>query len=216
MHLASKQGDVEMLRVLKDFDADFNSADGDGYTPALIVIWHGHVGAIRVLHECGADFLSVKMKDGTGDTPVHLASRAGYEKSLIELHKLSANMNAQNVKGETPLHNACAEGRLHALHVLLTRGAIVNAKMDDEGLTPAHVAIRRGHVEALQHLCTASADVDARTTDGATLAHLASHYGHSSAERSAGSAEAVRLLHKFKADLNQIQINLNANSKKLH
>ena len=92
VHLVCMHGDVEMLRVLKEFDADFNSVDGDGYTPALIATWQGHVGATRVLHDCGADFLEIKM-NGTGDTPVQLASRTGYIKSLTELFKLSADMN---------------------------------------------------------------------------------------------------------------------------
>lgn len=79
-------------------------------------------------------------KDEEGFTPLHYAAWAG-DLSLTEtlVKKSSANINAKNSSGKTPLHLACSEARLETAMFLIDSGAQINAK-DNIGYTPLHVA----------------------------------------------------------------------------
>ncbi len=49
----------------------------------------------------------VEQTDYQGNTALHYACRYGYPKAIQELREMKANVNAQNIHGETPLHIAC-------------------------------------------------------------------------------------------------------------
>lgn len=65
---------------------------------------------------CGA---LVKIKDKSGNTPLHFASNADIAKTLIAK---GAAVNASNVQGNTPLHCAFAFGGAAVADVMLSAG----------------------------------------------------------------------------------------------
>ena len=63
-----------------------------------------------------------------------------------QLLQANANVNAANINGYTPLHNAASSGHGVVVDVLLQANADP-AAVEQYGVTPAHVAERRGHTE---------------------------------------------------------------------
>ena len=100
--------------------------------------------------------------------------------------------NPRNIRGQTPLHLATAEGNNDAVQLLLKSGAEVDAVATDSGCTSLHYAASLGHVELCESLIRYGADPDAQTSGLVTPLHLAVVKGYS---------EVVALLLKYRARL---------------
>ena len=74
-----------------------------------------------------------------------------------------ANVNAKD--GGTPLHHAAGHGHKEIAELLISKGADVNAKNNDE-VTPLHWAADMGHKEIAEILITKGADVNAKIEGG--------------------------------------------------
>ncbi len=74
IHEAALAGDVELVELLIDNDADVNDRDVHGYTPLLLAIQEGHTDIAKVLIANGADVNARAASDGTEDvTPLYLS-----------------------------------------------------------------------------------------------------------------------------------------------
>lgn len=62
-----------------------------------------------MLIDAGAD---VHSKNAGGHTPLHEAAYRGFDKIVRRLLQHNANPNALSNQKRTPLHEACAQGRL--------------------------------------------------------------------------------------------------------
>lgn len=74
--------------------------------------------------------------------------------------------------GYTPILNAAALGRIHAVESLIKNGADVN-RPGPFGFTPLHAAAQNGHREVVAALLKAGADVNSQNEDMDTAMHLA-------------------------------------------
>jgi ankyrin repeat protein len=72
--------------------------------------------------------------------------------------------------------NAAGNGHLDICHLLLDKGAQLEAKIS-HGYTPLHVAAQNGHVEIIRLLCDFGADVEARDDTGMRPLHTAALFG---------------------------------------
>jgi ankyrin repeat protein len=88
-----------------------------------------------------------------------------------------AEVNAQDEKGETPLHCACWFGHDAIVSMLFKKGANVNAKTNG-GETPLHFASINGSKDVASLLLENCADVDAQDNEMATPLHTATFFGH--------------------------------------
>lgn len=107
----------------------------------------------------------VGASDNTGCSPLHyIVANRSVNDSALFFEVLSsmivhgADVNCQNVQGETPLHKAAASGREDSIVILCnTHGAKLNA-VDKNGETCLHFAARSGHLNTTRILLDSGVD----------------------------------------------------------
>nr|ADK74377.1 inhibitor of nuclear factor-kappaB [Meretrix meretrix] len=153
----------------------------------------------------------VDSRDHKGNTPLHIASKEGYDyfaKILLEpIHyeetmnnkyelpyqQIPQNLEARNYEGQVCIHLAAEGCHIKTLNVLLSKGADVNARDGKSGRTILHYAAESGCMELLEFLLQQKhcrLDVNCVTYGGLTPIVLAKGRGHE---------EAVRLMREYGA-----------------
>jgi ankyrin repeat protein len=173
LHLASREGHVEVACKLIERGADVTAQTKHGQTPLHLALHWGQVYVVRMLIECGAN---VTAQDNLGWTPLHFASQVGEVDVARMLIERGADVKAQNNHGWTPLHLASQEGGVEVARILIECGADVTAQ-DNYGETPLHLASQVGEVDFARMLIERGADVKAQNNYGYTPLHLASQEG---------------------------------------
>jgi hypothetical protein len=111
------------------------------------------------------------------------SSTPNYEKMIAMILTVSpesaqAKDHAYIGDGRTALHQAAAVGNNDVLQMLITRGALVNAK-NSSGETPLHLAARFGHLETVKLLLKWGAVINEKTKyTRATPLMAAAEMGH--------------------------------------
>ena len=161
---AAWYGDLEMVQLLLDYEADPNVGDGNNwismhYVPqgcqSFGLLDHGPqmLGDVaRLLLEHGVD---VNAQTNTGLFPLHVAAEWKTVEVVRVLLEHDANIGAKDNEGRTPLHVAVeprpsygeehgtAKDRLEVVRALLEYGANAGAE-DNEGRTPFQIASAKG------------------------------------------------------------------------
>jgi len=140
LHVASQEGDVEIVQSLLDNGADVNEPDTAYRTPVLYASRWGRVEVTKLLIEYGAD---VNFQDGNGWSPLLLAARCEHTDVVRLLLDHGADVNAKGPTSRTALHIASNYGFLEGAKALLEQGANVHER-DDDGRTPPQLASRFG------------------------------------------------------------------------
>src|SRR6266851_1696452 len=136
LHLASREGHVEVARVLIEHGTNATARDSNGSTPLHHASHNGHMDLARVLVGHGAD---ATVQDKTGWTPLHKASVYGHVDLSRFLIEHGADAAAQNKYAKTPLHWASQYGHVDLVRILVNHGANVTVR-DTDGSTPLHRA----------------------------------------------------------------------------
>jgi ankyrin repeat protein len=165
----------EVRRLLRA-GADVNAKDiYNGFTPLHYAADSGHVQVFQALREHGADIEATSV---TGSTPLHFACDKGHLAVFIELlgpndrdgtsttsilgkrKSRGADIHAKDNEGDTPLHMASVDQRLHLasggghlaiVKTLLAVGAdIFEANID--GRLPIHLAVHSRNSEVSKYL----------------------------------------------------------------
>lgn len=137
-----------------------------------------------------------------GDSPLHVAARAGRVAIARVLARNGAQLDSPNLKGQTPLFVALAHGRTQVAMMLVDQGAPLDAqailielsatglierdalnflissgaqidRLDPDGNAPLHLAIKNGHLNAVRRLILAGADVNQIDAGGRTPLRIA-------------------------------------------
>ena len=146
-------------------------------------------------------------------THLHWACYFGRFELARVLLKHGARTNAENIRGETPLHlvsrgqNDSQEG-VGVVQLLLGRGANVNAQ-DKGQITPLHLASYYGRLDIVRVLLSHGASVNTKGELGLTALHLVLDGNRSGQD----GIRIVRLLLENGADVNAQDSN---NEKPLH
>ena len=107
---------------------------------------------------------NVNVKDGTGNTPLHILSRSKHSSDIIkkfitELILAGADSNIYNNEGDTPLH-VCILNRSESAQSLLEKGCDINCPKSDSkffrwfGLTPlklSHMVVNKKTIHMLSN-----------------------------------------------------------------
>ena len=150
---AAAYGVTEIVQRLVDAGA----VNRKGQTPFLVSI---KAGANKVVSEVllkGGS--SVHVADKDGNAALHIAVRL--PSILKEIIKKGGDVNAVNVRGSTPLHEAAYNGYPpDATRILLKAGGNVHSR-DEQGNTPLHIAVSRGYDDIAEFLAKNGSDVHA-------------------------------------------------------
>ncbi|KAM0134736.1 hypothetical protein ACHAP3_005291 [Botrytis cinerea] len=146
LHIAARIGDLEMVKLLVEYEAYLEARDGWGNTPLLSASRWGHPHTIKHLLEKGAD---IEARDMKGSTALLLACRHDCVEAVKVLIHSDANVRVKDKKGRGPLHRAIAgvdfidgvgaKVKEDMVRLLINSGADPKAR-DKEGKRPADMA----------------------------------------------------------------------------
>ena len=132
LSFAAWYGDLEMVQVLLDYNADTKARSSATWTPLHVVPQgfqsfgihhHGHqmlADVARLLLEHGAD---VNALTGDGQTPLHVAANWRTVEVVRVLLEHGADVGAKDNEGRTPFQIASACGNKEIIELLSEKGA---------------------------------------------------------------------------------------------
>jgi hypothetical protein len=82
LHLASRTGQEELVRIFLDSKASINALNMRKSTPLHSAARNGHLDVVGILLKAGAD---VEARDNRGRTPLNEASRNGHKEVVVAL-----------------------------------------------------------------------------------------------------------------------------------
>jgi len=152
-------------------------------------------------HSNAAALLMSNQRDQkTGDTLLHGAVRVG-ELEVVQFlltEQFSFDINAQNWKGNSPLHLSCTSGTNSAgiAEVLLEWNAWTESQ-NLEGATPLILAAAAGDDMCIQTLLKFHADKETRDFNGYSALDWAQHYCHLSSVEELGGGQLNQWLEYY-------------------
>ncbi|KAK3689334.1 ankyrin repeat-containing domain protein [Podospora appendiculata] len=178
MHRAARQGDISMLKLLLEYQANPCSEDNEGMQPIHEAAVNGHVHVIEYLltktdRRLGVD---INCPTKTKDTPLILAATHGCIGVVRYLlsprtpndgpRPPAADLTRTNGYGNDALYMASSTGDIPCALLLLGAGADINMRNEKHN-TPLHIAARRGHENMVRLLLQMGADAGAKSKEGA-------------------------------------------------
>uniref|UniRef100_A0A8C2PSZ2 Ankyrin 2a, neuronal n=1 Tax=Cyprinus carpio TaxID=7962 RepID=A0A8C2PSZ2_CYPCA len=178
LHLAAKEGHVELVEELMERGATVNSSTKKGNTALHIACLAGQKEVAKLLMKRGAD---VNSQSQNGFTPLYMAAQENHLDVVRYLLENGGNQSMATEDGFTPLAIALQQGHNQVVSLLLehdTKGKV--------RLPALHIAARKDDTKSAALLLQNdhNADVQSkmmvnRTTEsGFTPLHIAAHYGN--------------------------------------
>lgn len=194
LHHAAARNDVEALKklLLEEEHLDVDVGNLDNHSPLLMAASLGHVEAVRLLVEQGAN---VEHTGNSGATSLMIAASFGFLPVMEALISGGSDPNTQHAYGgSTALHFASEMGRSEAVLLLCRNGAEVNIRKSSGG-TALHIAADCNQSTAVEALLSpeCAADVDALLNGDTRALYMAAQRGFSN---------VIQILARFGSDVN--------------
>lgn len=151
-HIAAKQGDLEILKVLLEALPDLSMTTDTSNTTALhTAATQGHIEVVNFLLESGSSLAAIAKSNGK--TALHSAARNGHVEVVKALLSMEPGLVTRNdKKGQTALHMAVKGQNLDVVEELVMVDPSTVNLPDTKGNTALHIATRKGRAEIVKRL----------------------------------------------------------------
>ncbi|XP_063613223.1 ankyrin-3-like [Penaeus indicus] len=154
---------------------DVSHLSSDGNTPLHFACLAGHIEAVNILLEKGAD---PKCTAESGHTPLHYASLRGHTKIVQKLIEVGVDVNALDRHRCTALHYAASAGHTSVVEELARSGTNLQL-FTDAGKSVLHDASFYGRLDSAQRLAEIQPDLiavrDKLALSAEDTAHIRGH-----------------------------------------
>jgi ankyrin repeat protein len=195
LHEASKNGYIEVVKLLIKKGFNVNNLDREGKTALYEACKNGHSEIIKILIGAGADTNTFTKHELSSNTPLHEASKNNHGEAIKVMLEAGIDVDVINSNGFTPLHEACRLTKKKAIEELIKGGANVNFIEYSDGLNPLHLCSKNGDFEGVEKLIEAGANINISDKEGNTPLHNAIL---------SGEIKAVKILLSYGANPDQI------------
>jgi len=144
LYIACDKGFADIIHCLLEKGANPNIIGQQKCTPLTLAEHHQHTSIVN-------DLISHGATNHTGKASILLACERGLLDVIVRLIENGADINAQDAKGDTPLHYACEQNYPEIVEYLIAYGANLNITNHD-GRTVLHTACISGHPSIVQLL----------------------------------------------------------------
>ncbi|XP_045150135.1 ankyrin repeat and SOCS box protein 3 isoform X1 [Echinops telfairi] len=175
--LASREGNVKVLRKLLKKGHSVDVADNRGWMPIHEAAYHNSVKCLQLLIHADSSENYINTKTFEGFSAIHLAASQGHWKVIQILLKAGADPNASTLEETTPLFLAAENGQIDVLKVLLRHGANVNGPHSMCGWNTLHQASFQENAEIIKLLLQKGANKECQDDFGITPLFVAAQYG---------------------------------------
>ena len=177
LSLAIKNCNLELVKLIFEYrpNVDVNKQDENGLTALHYACERNNIDAVELLLKHNA---KANIRDFTGSTALHYAYKPEVIKKLLEC---VTDVDIQNNKGNTALHNICEKSYFSSIELLLEHGANPNIQ-NEQGRVPLHYMCMDKKIkdEVLQEKSTVFIEVllkhNANTNIKDRLGNTALHY----------------------------------------
>jgi len=176
LHIACEEGHLELVEMMiTKYGCSINNRDNSGWTPLFCACSKGQLRICELLLSEGAQ-ASIKSNDQANVLHYFVRNKIEPENAALGMKILQgllengADVDCQNINGETALHIAAARGTTLCVEFLLQNGASPNLT-DKEGETPLHHAVRTdgGNKEIVSLLLDFGADKNISGENGTPI-----------------------------------------------
>lgn len=153
-HLAAKQGDVEILKILlKSFPDLPMTVDLSNTTPLHTAATQGHIEVVNLLLKFDSSMARIARTNRK--TALHSACRNGHVtvvKALLRTEPGAGFAARSDNKGQTALHMAVKGQSLEIVEELLKSDVSLVNMTDSKGNTALHIGARKGRCDIIKRL----------------------------------------------------------------
>lgn len=162
IHQAANNSDVDMYKLVEQYEPDKNRRSGIGFTPLQVAAYFNRADVVRYMLESGE--YDIEAATG-GNTALVYTARNNAGQSAALLLDAGASTNIVDKNKRMPLHTAIINRSVAVFDLLLRHGADIHAA-DYKGNRPLHLAVQTGCPDMAMALVRMGADVDAVRDDG--------------------------------------------------
>lgn len=144
LYEAAATGNARRLKtILGQSRVRVNAPNSEGFTPLALAAFFGHLDAVKVLLESGAD-VNFRGPSRFANSALDAAVAGSHAEVVRVLLAARGDPNARSEGNYTPLHKAAAHGDAEIVRLLLDAGADPHAARDG-GHCPIDDAREKGH-----------------------------------------------------------------------
>ena len=142
---------IKVLEVLLKYGASSTLSEGTTLPPLHLACYQGKLDMVQaMIKHCGVQIL--QSQDQQGMTALHCSCMGIYSENMISyLFEQRAELDTQDINGNTALHTAIISGNVSAVEELIKRGCDPTIQ-DLKGQNSLHHAVLQKRQEILRHL----------------------------------------------------------------